>query len=262
MPPSETDRPHTCFVQRAIGGLIDERWCSNAHLATLRELTPGSVPVVDDPRLGLFSDDRLTIRFAPFDSSNPGAKVVFVGLTPGDAQRRIALSETAMALREGDTLDVVLRRAKNVAAFAGAMRTNLIAMLDGIGLPVALGILSGQQLFGDRRELADSTSAICHPVFRQGRNYSGTPRISSHPVLAAAARQVLAANLAESPEALIVPLGRAATEGVTLSGADPMRVLIGFPHPSGANGGRAAQFRLNQAEMTRKVGSWFGSSNV
>jgi uracil-DNA glycosylase len=206
------------------------------------------------------TNDR--IIFAPFDTANPGAKVVFVGLTPGVAQLRLTLNEAAIALQEGVSLDTALDRAKQVGAFAGAMRTNLITMLDGIDLPSALDLPDSQALFEDRRDLADSTSAICHAVLVRGRNYSGTPAIAQHRVLTAAARQVLAANLAVAPDALIVPLGRAAASGVMLSGVDHRRVLAGFPHPSGANGHRAAQYNSEQDRMSRTVRAWFGQGTL
>ena len=255
---SGTDH-HQCFAQQAVGGLIDARWCSMAHLETLRGPVASSNKL-DWTELTIYSDDQIDIVFTPFDSANPNAKVVFVGLTPGLAQLQLALHETATALQAGASLDDALVRAKQVAAFAGAMRTNLITMLDGIGLPSALGITSCASLFAEDAALAGSTSAICHAVFVRGRNYSGAPSIDKHPVLAAAARQVLAANLTVAPDSLVVPLGRAAAKGVALSGVDSSRVLDGFPHPSGANGHRASHYEANRARMRHTVHAWFSAS--
>jgi hypothetical protein len=56
------------------------------------------------------------------------------------------------------------------AGFAGTMRANLVAMLDGIGLHRALELHSSAGLFTDRPDLASTTSAICHAVFVDGRN--------------------------------------------------------------------------------------------
>jgi hypothetical protein len=70
-----------------------------------------------------------------------------------------------------------------------------------------------------------NTSAICHATFvKNGDNYRGAPAVGRHPLLRAFAQQVLAANLASTPEALIIPLGNAATEAVTLVGTHPRRV--------------------------------------
>jgi hypothetical protein len=71
------------------------------------------------------------------------------------------------------------------------MRANLVAMLDGIGLHRALELPSGAALFADRHDLAATTSAICHAVFLDGRNYSGSPLVDRHPLLRAFARQTV-----------------------------------------------------------------------
>ena len=249
---------HHCFVQQAFGGQVDERWCSNAHLDTLRglegPLTPGT-PEWDE--LTLYRDERLTIVFTPFDIANPRARVTFVGLTPGLTQLGMAVEEFGASLRDGLAVDAALLRAKRTAAFAGSMRTNLIHMLDGIGLAEALDIPSSAALFGDRQDLADSTSVICHAVFVEGKNYSGAPPVGRHRVLAAAARQVLAANLVQTPDGLVVPLGKAAALGVELSGVDVRRVLSGFPHPSGGNGHRTRQYAANRDSLSAAVRNWF-----
>jgi hypothetical protein len=94
-----------------------------------------------------------------------------------------ALTTAAAALRDGHGIDEAVLRAKARAAFAGTIRTNLMRMLDGVGLHHALDLPSSAALFHYRRELATSTSG-------------GTPPVTRRPVLAAFARQVLAANLA------------------------------------------------------------------
>jgi hypothetical protein len=92
-------------------------------------------------------------------------------------------------------------------SFAGPMPTNLICMLDGIGLAGALEIDKCRSLFEERSDLVATTSAICHPIFVDGENYGGSsPKIASVPVLRSFVHQVLAANLARVAEALVVPL--------------------------------------------------------
>jgi hypothetical protein len=184
--------------------------------------------------------------------------VLIVGLTPGRQQLCLVVNTAAVALRVGCGVDEALRRADAVASFAGAMRTNLVGMLDGIGLPAALGVASSARLFGDRADLVSTTSAICHAAFWDGENYNGQLPADRHPLLAAFAGQVLAANLAMLPEALVIPLGRQATRAVAFAGAPPDRVLAEFPHPSGANGHRQRLYDKGRDEMTRTVARWFG----
>ncbi|WP_345566569.1 hypothetical protein [Nonomuraea rosea] len=140
------------------------------------------------------------------------------------------------------------------------MRTNMISMLNGIGLQTALGVSSTAQLFAERSDLLASTSAICHAVFIQGANYSGSPAVDRHPVLTAFARQVLKENLEMVPDALVIPLGKAASKAVELTNISPDRVLSGFPHPSGANGHRARLYAEAREAMTQRVRTWTRSS--
>jgi hypothetical protein len=98
-------------------------------------------------------------------------------------------------------------------------------------------------------------------VFVNGKNYGGgSPRFSQEPILSAFVDQVLAANLAFVPEALVIPLGKAVSEAVNrVAGAghvDPERVLLGFPHPSGANGHRKRQYEERRTDLTDQVARW------
>jgi len=55
----------------------------------------------------------------------------------------------------------VCRRAKEQARFAGAIRTNLISMLDGVGLPGCLGLSGSEALFSTHGSLLHTTSMLC-----------------------------------------------------------------------------------------------------
>lgn len=72
--------------------------------------------------------------------------------------------------------------------------------------------------------------------------------------------QVLAAELAATPEALVIPFGGAASQAVdrALQAADlpAGRALRGFPHPSGANGHRKRQFEANRDRLSQAVTDW------
>jgi hypothetical protein len=106
--------------------------------------------------------------------------------------------------------------------------------------------------FGGRFDLVTSTSAVCHAAFvREGRNHSGAPPVGRHPLLRAFARQVLAANLA--PDALVIPLGNAATEAVRLADVNAKRVLYHFPHPSAGNGRPARKYAESRDHVIDQV---------
>jgi hypothetical protein len=212
------------------------------------------------PELMLAKDGPLAVRYCPVDYVNSEAKVVIVGITPGLYQMFLACREAQAALAEGLEGDDVLRRARAVASFAGSMRTNLVSMLDGVGLQQTLGIATVAELFGERSDLLHSTSALLYPVFLGGKNYSGSPDPLRFPLLRAFVDQVFTAQLAMVPDAVVIPLGRAvatllraqADRGAVA--AD--RCLFEFPHPSGANGHRALQYEAHRKAMTATVAGW------
>jgi hypothetical protein len=252
---------HVCPVGTGGGGFIEEHWCFDQMAPILSRMSPiTSEADVLVPELVLAQDGPLTIRYAPFDRVNVAARVVIVGITPGRHQMYLACQEAQRALVEGEVGDEVLRRAKAVAAFAGPMRTNLISMLDGIGLHQQLGLETSGALFGGHSKLLHSTSAILYPAFFNGKNYSGTPPPDHFPLLSAFVDQVLIAELAMLPEAVVVPLGNAVSEllrrEVERGTLRAERCLYGFPHPSGANGHRKRLYDRHFEDLATKVAAW------
>ena len=81
----------------------------------------------------------LSIYYVPFEHVNPAAKVFVVGLTPGRQQMWRASMAAAKALRDGLTIPEVLDAASMDGSFSCSLRTNLIKMLDEIGVAVWLG---------------------------------------------------------------------------------------------------------------------------
>lgn len=199
----------------------------------------------------------LETYYAPFEYINEHAQVVICGITLGMQQARKALSTAKDALVEGKTITVAQRLAKESASFAGAMRKNLIAMLDDVGLAERLGLTSASELFGGRRDLVHYTSALRYPVFREGKNYSGAPSMVTH----AGLRWQLDDHLAEEAEALRsafwIPLGPKVAEGLkylTHRGVlNSENVLEGLPHPSGANAERISIFLGRKAPEMASV---------
>ena len=144
------------------------------------------------PELRLFRDERVSIYFWPGKLPNPAGRVLFVGLTPGRFQLWEATKAAAEALRGGVTPAEASVAASAAGSFAGPLRTNLVRMLDGIGLNDALGIASSASLWGTDRQLQASTSALRHSVMdADGENYNQSPPIHRHPVLSQLVDEVL-----------------------------------------------------------------------
>jgi hypothetical protein len=195
----------------------------------------------------LSSEGGLQTFYAPFDYVNTQARIVLCGITPGLQQASRALDEARKQLRQGASVDQARQAAKETASFAGAMRTNLINMLDHVGVHRLLGVDSCARLFDTHRHLVHYTSALRYPVFLDGQNYSGSPAMLSRSSL----RHQVETHLAEEmktlgPLCLYVPLGPKVTEvfqHLQVKGLlKPEQLLDGLPHPSGANAERISYF--------------------
>lgn len=232
------------------------------HADAIRRLPDGPLPpaLLKSDTFLLARRGSVEIFYAPFDYVNPEAKVAIVGITPGWKQMEIAFRSARSLIREGLGRADVCRIVKEHASFAGPMRTNLLNMLDRLGLPQALGISTSADLFGSRRNLLQTTSVVRYPVFVKGRNYTGkSPLITRDPLLREFIAS-LAEQLSQIPNALVVPLGKQVSDVISLL-ADRGeiardRVLFGFPHPSGANGHRHAHFEAEAAQMRLKIREW------
>lgn len=207
-------------------------------------------------------DGGLAVYYVPFERINPDARVVLIGITPGFTQMRIAYEVARDGLRDGLAHQEILERVDETASFAGSMRANLNRMLDDLGLPVMLGIDRSEQLFAEHSDLMHSTSALRNPVFVAGRNYTGSsPRIAATPLLRQEVLTTLGPELAQVPDAIVIPLGKAAQSALELLLADGVvageRCCLGFPHPSGANGHRARLFNAERVHLAQTLTAWF-----
>jgi hypothetical protein len=206
----------------------------------------------------LWQEGKLSIYYAPWHWVNVEARVMLVGITGGLYQASKAVQEAQRCLRAGLPTEDVLRAADAVGSFSGPLRTNLVNMLDGIGVADALGLSTTLQLFGSHHHFAAHASAIDYPLFVAGRNYSGgSPRLTEHPVLSALVMACLGARVAMVPKAVVIPLGRAAEDAVLLlvrrQNLALDRCVLGFPHPSGANGWRVRQFQARKKRLREQI---------
>jgi len=207
--------------------------------------------------------ENLELYYAPHNEyMNKQAKVVIIGITPGWKQMKTAYEQFIKSMASGHNLETCLKETKKAAGFAGSMRTNLSRMLDQCNLPQILGISHSEDLFGKNRDLLHTTSVIKYPVFLKGKNYTGhQPTINRSSLLQEYAYQVFPKELEQmASPALVIPLGKA-VEQVVLHLAEKQKLsshtyLIGFPHPSGANGHRIKQFQQQKSQLCTKVAAW------
>jgi hypothetical protein len=197
---------------------------------------------------------RIEAHYIPFDYVNAGARVVVVGISPGFVQWKNAMRAAQQGLREGLPLPELLRAAKYTGAFSGAIRPNLVALLDSVGLQRWLGIASCASLFGADAHLMHVTGALRQPIFIDAANYNGaSPNMLTAPLLQAQLLAYFGQEAAQMPDAVFVPLGPKVSLALSWLARrgmlDEGRILHGIPHPSGANAERIAYF-LGRKEKT------------
>lgn len=156
------------------------------------------------------------------------------------------MAEAQRAALEGATVEEVLRRARSTGAFSGAMRSNLAALLDSVGLHRWLGLPTSSDLFGANSGLLQTSSVLQFPVFLDGGNYNGSPDPTKHPLLREMVLQHFGQMCAQLSGAVFIPLGPVPTKVLawlaTQGAISPDRLVVGLPHPSGANAERISYF--------------------
>jgi hypothetical protein len=231
-----------------------------ADLIAATDLTqvPDAAHIPDAFRLA--REGRIEAHYIPFDYVNAEARVVLVGISPGFVQWKNAMRSAQQGLREGLPLPELLRVAKYTGAFSGAIRPNLVALLDHVGLQRWLGIASCATLFGEHAHLMHVTAVLRQPVFVDGKNYNGaSPNMVSTPLLQAQMLDYFAPEASATPGAVYVPLGPKVGQALSWLARrgvlDEARILHGIPHPSGANAERIAYFlgRKDKAALSSRT---------
>lgn len=198
---------------------------------------------------------------------NPNAKIFIVGITPGFAQMNTSIAAARQCIEEKVPIEEMPYRCKVAARFSGALRKNIIAMLDELDLPSCLGINESSELFNERDELLHTTSMIPFATFVKGKNYTGhSPDLMKTELLMDYVKTFFYPQVELLKDVLIVPLGRC-VENVVLElikegKLKESQCLLGFPHPSGANVNRKKQFEEEKEQMQAKLQTFFKELSI
>jgi hypothetical protein len=217
--------------------------------------TPAQIPEA----FLLGREGRTSTHYIPFESVHPRARIVVAGITPGFAQWKNAMREAQRQLAAGSDDAAVLGAARLAGAFSGAIRPNFVALLDAIGVQRWLGIASCASLFGADAGLVQVSAILRHPVFVDGRNYSGSPSPLRQAFLREQVLRWFAQEARQLPDALYIPMGASVSETLDWLVREGVigtrQVLHGLPHPSGANAERVAYFlgRKERAALSAKT---------
>lgn len=193
------------------------------------------------------------IYYAPFDYINPKARLFIVGITPGEVQMNNMLVEAARLIHQGLSDEEVLKRCKAVGSFSGAMRKNLVELMDEAGIADFLDIETTAQLFSDKQDLVNLTSCIRYPTFavKIGKETNFNTEIKQGTKLFEFAAPLTLEELNKAPNAVLLPLGPVVhhyLEKVLKGTKFENHLLPELPHPSPANGERIAYFLGRKAK--------------
>lgn len=204
------------------------------------------------PQFSLGKSGAYELRYTPFEYVNRRAKLVIVGITPGNTQLGLSYGKAQELLRQGHPDDLVLREVKKVAAFGGpSMRPNLLKMLQHFRFDQLLGIPDVGSLWGSDADLLQSTSVVPHAAYKAGKMFAGSfDEVLASPLLGECFRDCFVPSVREmEADTLFVGLGpcpEAALNWCVHHGALQRRQVLGaFCHPSSA-GGSTTRYYLRE----------------
>lgn len=229
----------------------------------IKKLTNFDKEDILNEKFELYKEDNMTIYYAPHNETiNNNAKIFIVGITPGWTQTSIAYKTARNGLINNLAPELIKKECKRNSRFAGSMRKNLIEMLDELNLNNKLHLDSCSELFEDKDHLLHTTSIIPYPVFINDKNYTGSnPKIMDNEVLYSYVKKYFYKETDKLQNALIIPLGKAVEEILQQMIKENLikeeQCLLGFPHPSGANGHRKSQFKENKNKLLNIIEDYF-----
>lgn len=235
----------------------------NEYSDRIKQLTGFEKEDILNKTFELYKCSNISIYYAPHNEIiNKKARIFIVGITPGWTQTKIAYKTAYFGLQQNLPYELIKKECKINSRFAGSMRKNLVEMLDNLNLNDKLKLTSCAELFEGKEDLLHTTSLIPYPVFVNENNYTGaTPKIMENETLYSYVKRYFFKEIESLPNALIIPLGRAVEEVLQQMIKDNLiskeQCLLGFPHPSGANGHRKTQFIQNRDDLLSVIEDFF-----
>ena len=193
-------------------------------------------------------DERIVFEPTGFDYVNPKAKVVIVGITPGNSQ--LDGSRDGMSPLE----------IKRKYAFAGSMRHWLVNMLDYIGINQLLKIETCSSLWGDDFDMTSLLKDATYEIKKDGSRdmFRHASKIEKSEKLTRMLEDGFVKNCAKYDNSvLFVACGPGVYDVLKkLQNEKKIEGLVaGIAHPSGANLGRILCY-LGQKESMGPSYNW------
>lgn len=203
----------------------------------------------------LGENGKYQLQYTPFEHVNRQAKLVIVGITPGNTQLDLAYAKAQGLLKANRPQDEILIEIKKAGAFGGsAMRPNLLKLLRHFRFEKLLGISDVETLWTTNANLLHSTSVVPHAAFKAGKMFSGSFQdVLNSPLLKQCFLDCFVPSAKEMrPDALFVGLGpcpQAALEWCVSNGILRRDQVMGsFCHPA-TTSGSATKFYLREVTV-------------
>ena len=220
-----------------------------------------SKPVIVD------EDRQYRVQYIPFEYVNPAAKLVIVGIAPGNNQIEGTYSALDFMLRAGESKEDILRAVKRQNSFGGdKMKPNLLKMLRHFEFEKLLGIGDVEKLWGKSHHLFQATSVVPNAAFKWGTKkgvadwqmFAGSfEEVLKIPMLRQQFEDVFLPSVRSmNPNALYIGLGPtpdAALQSCVDNGLIRADQFLGsFAHPSSTAGDQVKYFlrEKSRAEIT------------
>ena len=207
---------------------------------------------VGAPEFSLGKEGKYSLQYIPFEHVNLEAKLVIVGITPGNNQLDLAYQTAQELLKSGRPVDEILVEVKKAGAFGGkSMKPYLLKMLRHFQFEKLLGIDDVESLWDANAGLLHSTSVVPHAAFKDGERFNGGfDEIMASPLLEKCFLDCFVPSVREiTRKALFVALGpcpKAALDWCIREGALRQEQVLGsFCHPSSA-GGSTTRYYLRE----------------
>lgn len=205
---------------------------------------------VEDFSLGHVGKYKL--QYVPFEHVNREARLVIVGITPGNNQLDLAYGKAQELLWAGWPDGEILAEIKKAGAFGGsAMKPNLLKMLRHFHFEKILGIDDVGSLWDGNAGLLHSTSTVPHAAFKAGKMFAGSfNEVMASPLLRECFIDCFISSAEEmNKDAFFIGLGpcpQAALEWCVQEGVLSRKQVLGaLCHPA-ATGGSTVKYYLRE----------------
>jgi len=200
----------------------------------------------------LGKEGKYSLQYTPFEHIACKAKLVIVGITPGNTQLDLAYQVAQELLNAGRPTEKTLTEIKKVGAFGGnSMKPNLLKLLRHFQFEKLLDIDDVESLWKENAGLLHSTSVVPHAAFKDGKRFNGSfDEIMASRLLKECFLDCFVPEVREINEkAFFVALGpcpQAALDWCVKAGVLRQKQVLGsFCHPSSA-GGSTTRYYLRE----------------